>query len=127
MDNAKALIEQLQNGTRDQRRNAAIRLGRVRTDKCVLPLIGALKDDFDLTRVAAIQSLSWIGDERMIDPMLDVLHSDDSELVRKNVAEVLARLDFVKYPQIPDQFEKLLNGNAVTMELKEILNSALNK
>jgi HEAT repeat protein len=126
MDELNQLINQIKNGTRDQRRNAAIRLGRIRSDRCVEPLIDALQDDYELTRVAAIQSLSWIGDDRMLEPLLGLLTNDESELVRKNAIEVLTS-SMTQMPIIKTKFMELQKSDNLSTALKELIDNALSK
>ncbi len=120
------LIRQIDEGTENQRRNAAMRMGRIRTPKCVPPLIRTLKDPSRLVRVAAIQSLSWIQDDQMILPLIDVVKHDTSDLVRKNALEVLARRDFQSHPEIRQLFEELVHSH-YNGEIREIIESTLKK
>ncbi len=120
------LIRQIDEGTENQRRNAAMRMGRIRTPKCVPPLIRTLKDPSRLVRVAAIQSLSWIQDDQMIPPLIDVVKHDTSDLVRKNALEVLARRDFQSHPEIRQLFEELVHSH-YNGEIREIIESTLKK
>jgi HEAT repeat protein len=47
-------------------------------------------DEFPLTRVFAIQSLTWIADRSVIRHIIDIALSDPSVLVRKTAIEALA-------------------------------------
>ena len=121
------LIHQIEEGAEAQRRNAAMRMGRIRTRDCVAPLLKALQSDPSrLVRVSAIQSLSWIQDDSMIEPMINVVKNDSSDLVRKHAMEVLARVDINTHPKVKSLFEELQNSH-YNGEIREIIESTLNK
>ena len=122
-----ALIQQIEEGAEDQRRNAAMRMGRIRSKDCVAPLLKALQTDPSrLVRVSAIQSLSWIQDDSMIEPMIHVVKNDSSDLVRKYALEVLGRVDITTHPKVKDLFEELQSSH-YNGEIREIIESTLNK
>ncbi len=68
------LIRQLQSGNRDERREAAIELGKLGDPKAVRPLLGIVRnsyEDIDV-RIAATRSVAKIGDLNAIPDLLDV-------------------------------------------------------
>ena len=65
-------IEKLQSGTREDRKSAAIKLGRIRDPKSIPFLLRAIREDtYQLTRVFAIQSLTWIADQSVIPDLIE--------------------------------------------------------
>ncbi len=90
-DGIEEAVNKLKFGTPEARKAAAMRLGRIRDPKSVPALIDAMKhDEFPLTRVFAIQSLTWIADRSVIRHIIDIALSDPSVLVRKTAIEALA-------------------------------------
>ena len=83
-------IEQLQSGTREDRKSAAIKLGRIRDPKSIPFLLQAIREDiYPMTRVFAIQSLTWIADETVIPDLVDIIRADQDDLVRVTAIEAL--------------------------------------
>lgn len=83
-------IELLQMGTREDRKSAAIKLGRIRDPKSIPFLLKAIREDsFQMTRVFAIQSLTWIADKIVIPDLVEVIRGDQDDLVRVTAIEAL--------------------------------------
>ena len=83
-------IENLQNGNREARKTAAMRLGRIRDVKSIPFLLKAIHEDsYSLTRVFAIQSLTWIADRSVIKDLISIIRGDQDELVRLTAIEAI--------------------------------------
>lgn len=126
MEEVSRLIYELQEGQENQRRNAAIRLGRVRDDRVVQPLINALLDKSEMVQVSAIQSLSWIQDSQMVEPLMERARTTTEKLVLNHALEVLLRLNFEDYPNIRSFLQEMQYNPKVDGEIKEAINSKLN-
>jgi len=72
------------------RANAAWRLGRSRDFAAIEALIGATRDENGGVRVRAVESLANIRDERIVQPLIERLSSDDDPDVRDGAAKALA-------------------------------------
>ncbi|RMG42374.1 MAG: HEAT repeat domain-containing protein [Methanobacteriota archaeon] len=118
------LFNDIKSGNSSAKIRACQRLGRIRRDECVEPLIYALNDDYYLTRMVAIQSLSWIGDPRMIEPIINVFTSDPDPRVRFQAAEVLAPL-IHDHPEIRNAFEKALQNGIESKEMHDLIKTVL--
>ena len=53
-------------------------LGSIGDTRTVGPLIGALKDEYKYVRIAAAESLSYVNQPEVIEPLLEALHDSDS-------------------------------------------------
>jgi len=83
-------IEQLQSGTREARKSAAIKLGRIRDPKSIPFLLQAIREDsYPMTRVFAIQSLTWIADQSVVPDLIEIVRADQDDLVRVTAIEAL--------------------------------------
>jgi HEAT repeat protein len=83
-------IDQLQKGDRETRKSAAIKLGRIRDPKSIPFLLKAIREDtYQMTRVFAIQSLTWIADKSVIPDLLEVIRGDQDDLVRQTAIEAM--------------------------------------
>lgn len=60
--------------------------------KLFVELLKALDDDDHYIRIGSACSLGLVGDQRAIDPLIQVLKSDQNEDVRMNAAESLGRI-----------------------------------
>ena len=81
-------IEELQTGNREARKTAAMRLGRIRDVRSIPFLLKAIHEDsYRLTRVFAIQSLTWIADRSVLKDLISILRGDQDELVRLTALE----------------------------------------
>ncbi len=78
-------INLLANGTPAERRNAAWMLGRQRDMQIIEPLINAIHDEDDDTRLRVVESLGNIKDERIVPHLIQAL-SEDVPRVRAQVA-----------------------------------------
>ncbi len=78
MDEVEGPIEKLQDGSVNERQQAAKKLGELKGTKAVEPLIGALKDGDADVRMCAVNALGEIKDERAVEPLIVALKDDDS-------------------------------------------------
>lgn len=120
----KELFEDIRFGNGPAKVKACQRLGRIRREECVEPLLFALNDDYYLTRMAAIQSLSWIGDPRMIEPLINILLHDTDPRVRFQAAESLAPL-IEEHPEIKQAFAQVLESGIETKEMHDLIKTIL--
>ncbi len=120
----KELFEIIKNGNPSDKVRAVQRLGRIRREECVEPLLYALKDEYYLTRMVAVQSLSWIADERMIDPLIEILLHDENPKVRFQAAEALAPL-IQDHPKILSAFRKVEVNGLDLPEFKDLIKTVL--
>ncbi len=83
-------VNRLKFGTPEARKAAAMRLGRLRDPKSVPALIDAMKnDEYAMTRVFAIQALTWIAERSVIKHIIEIALNDKSNLVKKTAIESL--------------------------------------
>lgn len=87
------LLDDLENGTLEERRNAAYGLGK-HNDTSVVPRLITLLSDSDLyVRVYAIQSLRDLKDDRATVPLCELLDApNQEELIPSNVTRALAAI-----------------------------------
>jgi tetratricopeptide (TPR) repeat protein len=91
----EALIQQLQEGSPDERREAAGLLGDLGDASAVPSLLGALKDEDDVVRTLAEHSL-WAIWSRSGDPKIDALLQEGIHLVQSDrLDEAIDKLDEV--------------------------------
>ena len=87
-NNLEEAIEELQTGNRETRKTAAMRLGRIRDARSIPFLLKAIHEDsYSLTRVFAIQSLTWIADRSVLNDLISIIRGDQDELVRLTAIE----------------------------------------
>ncbi|MHA2253447.1 MAG: HEAT repeat domain-containing protein [Candidatus Kariarchaeaceae archaeon] len=90
MSERDGLERKLKFGTPEARKAAAMSLGRLRDPKSIPALLESMKtDDYALTRVFAIQALTWIAERSVIKHIIDIAMKDKSVLVRKTAIESL--------------------------------------
>ena len=108
------LLDKLDNGTLEERRNAAYGLGK-HDDVNVAPRLIDLLSDPDLyVRVYAIQTLRDIKDERAVLPLCELLDKPNPEdLIPSNVTRALAAIGdrravptLIKALESPDSFTR---------------------
>ncbi len=88
----KELIKGLKDDARESRLAAIQAVGMVRSEKAVMDLIDIVKkSDYQDERLAATMSLGFIGDDRSI-PMLNELLEDDEPNIRWDAAIALAKM-----------------------------------
>ena len=91
----EALIQQLQEGSIQERRQAAGALGDVGDEAAVPSLIDALKDEDDVVQFLAERSL-WVIWSRSGDPQTDALLQEGIHLMQGNrLDEAIAKFDEV--------------------------------
>lgn len=89
-DDIEQAISLLNDGDKHQRKSAAMKLGRIREKESIPALLNAAKnDEYPLTRVFALQSLAWIADHSIIDDLHDILKTDNEELVKITIIDIL--------------------------------------
>ncbi len=120
----KELFNDIKTGNSSAKVRACQRLGRIRREECVEPLLYALNDDYYLTRMVAIQSLSWIGDPRMIPSLIELFLHDPDPRVRFQAAEVLAPL-INEHPEIKPAFEEALSNGIDSKEMHDLIKTVL--
>lgn len=82
MNDNQSLITQLASDESDQRREAALALGRARAVGAVEALISTLQDDEAEVRLAAMNALRLIHDERASIPIIKLLNDPDTAIRR---------------------------------------------
>ncbi len=85
------LIETLKNGDEVRRREAAHKLGSIKSDKGLRALIDAFSDESWLVREMAVESILTIGDESGVAMFLTVLKDTDAR-VRNSAVKILTGL-----------------------------------
>lgn len=89
-NNIELAIEELQTGNRETRKSAAMRLGRIRDNRSIPFLLKAIHEDsYPLTRVFAIQSLTWIANRSVIKDLISIIRGDQDDLVRITAIEAI--------------------------------------
>ncbi len=90
MATPEGLIRQLKSPNPEERRKAALALGRVRVKEAIEPLLQVVrKDSYNMARVAAIQSLTWIADPSVIPVFIDVMKEEEDLLVLRTLISAL--------------------------------------
>ncbi len=90
MATPEALIKQLKSPSPEERRKAALALGRVRVKEAIEPLLQVVRyDSYTMARVAAIQSLTWIADPSVIPVFIDVMKEESDLLVLRTLISAL--------------------------------------
>jgi HEAT repeat protein len=103
-------IHLLANGTPAERRNAAWMLGRQRDFQIIDPLLNAIHDEDDDTRLRVVEALGNIKDERIVPSLIRAL-SEDVPRVR---AQVAMSLGFQRdYRALEALIELLNDGEAM--------------
>ena len=124
-DKISNVVDELKYGHPETRKAAAIRLGRIR-DKRVIPyLVNAmLTDTYLWTRISAIQSLTWIADQSIIEDIISVAINDEDELVRKTAIETLGAF---KNDEALDPLYGIIKDEGCPSELVRVASLAVEK
>jgi HEAT repeat protein len=124
-DNISNVVDELKYGHPETRKAAAIRLGRIR-DKRVIPyLVNAmLTDTYLWTRISAIQSLTWIADQSIIEDVISVAKNDTEELVRRTAIETLGAF---KNNMALDPLYDIIKDEGCPSELVRVASIAVEK
>jgi len=105
-------IDILFTGTPDERKAAAIKLGRIRDPRSVEALIMSAQTDTDkFTRIFSIQSLMWIGDDRAITALIDKGFNDKEKSVRISAIQAFATFKDSRIMKALEEMEKSLDSD----------------
>lgn len=124
-DDISNVVDELRYGHPETRKAAAIRLGRIR-DKRVIPYLvkAMLTDTYLWTRISAIQSLTWIADQTIIEHIISVAKNDKEELVRKTAIETLGAF---KNEKAVDPLYDIVKEEGCPSELVRVASIAIEK
>lgn len=101
----------------DVRRNSAWLLGRMRDERIIPPLIGALNDEDTTVRVRAAEALGNFKDSRAVQPLLDLLgHETDDEVKTRIIASLGRQGDPLAFPEIM----RRLQGESVQVQIAAV-------
>lgn len=89
---AEKYIKTLKSPSLRERKEAIIKLGRLRYKRAVKPLIGLLNDPYEAIRSLAVASLGEIGDSRAVEPLILSLNNDVSGAIRSYTAGALGHI-----------------------------------
>ena len=73
---------------KENRAHAATRLGNLKCEKAVFPLIKALKDEDSSVCARAVTSLGKIGDPKAINPLIQMFQGDHGEMAKKAITKI---------------------------------------
>jgi hypothetical protein len=73
------------------RANAAVRLGELRQNSAIKPLITATNDKYPLVRLAAIRALGSIGDNRAIEPLTTLIENSKEKQAARDAIEAIKK------------------------------------
>ena len=73
---------------KENRAHAATRLGNLKCEKAVFPLIKALKDEDSSVCARAVTSLGKIGDPKAINPLIQMLQGDHGEMAKRAITKI---------------------------------------
>lgn len=88
-----AEFELLKSEDPSERSREARRLGNEKVREAVPALIELLKDEVTGPRINAIVSLGKLGDESVVEPLIDILNNDPVEAARAMAAKALSNFD----------------------------------
>jgi len=97
-------ILMLKMGGINDKREATLKLGNYKSDEAVLVLIDALKEPDFTVKKLAMASLAKIGDPRAIEPLLELLSSDD-KWIRREASNALATFGEKVIPDLEEACE----------------------
>jgi HEAT repeat protein len=90
---ADVLIPFLNHDSTSIKRIVAYQLGELKNESTFMPLIGLLGDEDRSVRMAAFEALAKIGDKRAIEPIVNLLHKEEtSEYEAMYIREALDEL-----------------------------------
>jgi len=88
----EGMYEQLKSGNTEQRTDAVVYFVRSGDDFAITALIEALDDQEEAIRIAAVEALGNLKNEKAIEPLADVLANDKSDSVREAALTALANI-----------------------------------
>lgn len=119
------IIDDLLYGHPETRKKAAVKLGRIRDPKGIPHLIHTIThDEYSWARISAIQSLTWIADPSVVEPLMAVASNDRDPLVREYAIEAIGNLRDIRGL---DVLQSISQEKGISAQLREKIANAITK